>query len=135
MTITVGQGASSTALFGDPSTTATAESGGDASDIQTGFGGGFSVGENGFGKMGESGTPTRIAYYQKSNTEFVEATTYGNGGSPVNGFGSKGSFISKNADTGTLLKVYNGSSGSYGAGGYGDDSSSPGRGGVIIIRW
>lgn len=124
-------------LTNNPSNQTFARGGADALSFAPGLGGTYFIlnSTSGFGIRGESGTATTISYSQKSATEFRESIQYGNGGSTFKGYGAKGSFILKNANSNTIFTNYLGRVGSSGSGGPGDDGTNRGADGYIVIRW
>ena len=135
----VGNGDSKFFSPSNPVLQVTAREGQDATTTSPGFGGNFliinSLDIGGYGIKGESGTTTTISYSQKSNTEYLESTKYGDGGAAPFGFRAGGSFILKNANTGVKLVDYRGRSGPNGTGGSGDENLNAGADGYIIVRW
>jgi hypothetical protein len=136
-----GSGSSDSRIYktANPPTALVARGGQDVTSTSPGYGGSFAIINSfnigAFGKKGESGSATTIVYSQKSSTEFMESTQYGDGGAAYNGFGSAGSFILKNTNTGAKIVDYRGRSGSDGSGGSGDENVNVGVDGYVIIRW
>ena len=134
-----GSGTGDTKFFktANPTSQTIARSGSDATAFAPGLGGTFFIlnSTSGYGYRGESGTPTRIIYSQKSTTEFRESVHYGDGGASFGGYTAKGSFILKDANSGTKFQDYFGRFGNRGSGGFGDENIFNGADGYIVIRW